>query len=179
MRSFHPAGDPSSHLCTLLPPVSCEFRRENAALLNRERAHSMQSQKNKRHRRPHSLPQTNSCQQNPRKLSRTNSCLSSKMLQTHVFPEDKSLAEERWLLWRLIRCSLGWWSCLRSCTVQWWSTGGQIPGLTLLSLGSLYTLCTPWFLPGWNSPSWGWVTPCQACLRLPVFLIHSASWVTS
>ena len=31
------------------------------------------------------------------KLSRTNSCLSSKMLQTHLLPEDKALAEGFWL----------------------------------------------------------------------------------
>lgn len=93
MGSFQPAWDASSHLQTLQVP--CKFRRENAALLNRECAHNMQSQKNERHRWPYSLPKTNSCQQNPRKLSRTNSCLSSKTLQTQVFPKDKSLTEER------------------------------------------------------------------------------------
>ena len=82
MGSFQPAWDASSHLQTLQVP--CKFRRENAALLNRECAHNMQSQKNERHRWPYSLPKTNSCQQNPRKLSRTNSCLSSKTLHTHM-----------------------------------------------------------------------------------------------
>lgn len=88
------------------------------------------------------------------KLSRTNSCLTSKMLQTHLLPEDKALAEGFWLslasnqmppldgglVWEAVQFSGE-------------APRAQIAGVSLHSSGNLCALFTSWFLPRKTSPS--------------------------